>query len=199
MLKASDQVSLQVRDYIVQLEAHLAEVHRQSQRMIERQSKLGLSMSEFGASMMALGKFESGTLAQKFTKLGERADSLSGASQVRLFTAYSSADTGQCWSLCLCALSLCFVRCCNCRYKTAWCEVLCHLDCICQRIHLFLHVCLQKQSEQLMTTFEAPLKEFVRAVKSAKSVMTDRSTALGLLQQVRPSRLMVHKHILTDF
>lgn len=114
---------IKVRDYIVQLEAHLAEVHRQSQRMIERQSKLGLSMSEFGASMVALGKFESGTLAQKFTKLGERADSLSGASQ--------------------------------------------------------------KQSEQLMTTFEAPLKEFVRAVKSAKSVMTDRSTALGLLQQAR--------------
>ena len=43
---------------------------------------------------------------------------------------------------------------------------------------------LQKQSEQLTSSFEAPLKEFVRAVKSAKSVMTDRSTALGLLQQV---------------
>ena len=99
MLKASDQVALQVRDYIMQLEAHLAEVHRQSQRMIERQSKLGLSMSEFGASMVTLGKFESGTLAQKFTKLGERADSLSGASQVRLFTAHSSAGTGPCWSL----------------------------------------------------------------------------------------------------
>ena len=72
-------------------------------------------MSEFGASMVALGKFESGTLAQKFTKLGERADSLSGASQVGLFTTHSSAGTGYCWSLaslylCLCALSLCFVR-----------------------------------------------------------------------------------------
>lgn len=43
---------------------------------------------------------------------------------------------------------------------------------------------LQKQSEQLVNSFEAPLKEFVRAVKSAKSVITDRSTALGLLQQV---------------
>ena len=95
----------------MQLEAHLAEVHRQSQRMIERQSKLGLSMSEFGASMVTLGKFESGTLAQKFTKLGERADSLSGASQVRLFTTHSSAGTGCCWSLeslylCSCALML---------------------------------------------------------------------------------------------
>ena len=35
-----------------------------------------------------------------------------------------------------------------------------------------------------MNSFEVPLKEFVRAVKSAKSVITDRSTALGLLQQV---------------
>ena len=47
-----------------------------------------------------------------------------------------------------------------------------------------LAMALQKQSEQLVSSFEAPLKEFVRAVKSAKSVMTDRSTALGLLQQV---------------
>ena len=74
----------QVRDYVVQLEAHLAEVHRQSQRLIERQSKMGSSMSDFGASMVALGRFESGTLAQKFTKLGERADTLSGACQVSL-------------------------------------------------------------------------------------------------------------------
>ena len=45
-------------------------------------------------------------------------------------------------------------------------------------------IAMQKQSENLLNSFEAPLKEFVRAVKSAKSVMTDRSTALGLLQQV---------------
>ena len=55
---------MQVREYVVQLENHLAEVHRQSQRLIERQSKLGSSMSEFGASMVALGKFESGSLAR---------------------------------------------------------------------------------------------------------------------------------------
>lgn len=45
-------------------------------------------------------------------------------------------------------------------------------------------VYVQKQSEQLVNSFEAPLKEFVRAVKSAKSVISDRSTALALLQQV---------------
>ena len=67
---------------MVQLEAHLAEVHRQSQRLIERQSKLGSTLSDFGTSMVALGRFESGTLAQKFTELGEKADTLSGACQV---------------------------------------------------------------------------------------------------------------------
>ena len=52
-----------------------------------------------------------------------------------------------------------------------------------EKLHSWL-VWLQKQAEQLISSFEAPLKEFVRAVKSAKSVMSDRSTALGLLQQV---------------
>ena len=33
--------------------------------------------------MVALGKFESGTLAQKFSKLGDRCDSLSSSAQVR--------------------------------------------------------------------------------------------------------------------
>ena len=60
----------------------LAEVHRQSQRLIERQSKLGNSMSDFAASMVELGKFESGSLAHKFQQLGARADSLAAATQV---------------------------------------------------------------------------------------------------------------------
>lgn len=33
--------------------------------------------------------------------------------------------------------------------------------------------------------FEAPFKEFVRMVRSAKAVMSDRSAALTVLQQVR--------------
>lgn len=81
-LRSASTWRLQVREYVVQLETHLAEVHRQAQRLIERQGKLGSSMSEFGASMVALGKFESGSLAYKFQKLGERADTLAAASQV---------------------------------------------------------------------------------------------------------------------
>ena len=95
----------QVRDYVVQLEAHLAEVHRQSQRLIERQSKLGSSMSDFGASMVALGRFESGTLAQKFTKLGERADTLSGACQVsHRQTPWPFSTVDCCYRTCQCQL-----------------------------------------------------------------------------------------------
>ncbi len=209
----------------MQLEAHLAEVHRQSQRMIERQSKLGLSMSEFGASMVALGKFESGTLAQKFTKLGERADSLSGASQVRLFTTHASALNQVHSFKCTHSSALIQKHSFKCRHRTLLESVYVSVRCLCAlcavaaagsrqhdvehfvcwiafasvRTHLFLYVWLQKQSEQLMTTFEAPLKEFVRAVKSAKSVMTDRSSALGLLQQVRAPGLIVDKHILANF
>ena len=41
------QFAMQVRDYVTQLEDHLAEVHRQSQRLIERQSKMGSSLSDF--------------------------------------------------------------------------------------------------------------------------------------------------------
>ena len=67
---------------MIQLEVKLAEVHRQSQRLIERQSKLGNSMSDFGASMVELGKFESGSLAQKFQQLGARADGLAATTQV---------------------------------------------------------------------------------------------------------------------
>ena len=43
---------------------------------------------------------------------------------------------------------------------------------------------LQEQAEELLSSFEAPLKEFVRLVKSAKNVMADRSSALQAMHQV---------------
>ena len=43
---------------------------------------------------------------------------------------------------------------------------------------------MQVQTDALNTSFEAPLKEFVRMVKSAKGVMADRSAALQTLHQV---------------
>ena len=74
---------LQVREYMFQLEAHLAEAHRQAQRLIKQQGLLGASLSEFGTSMVSLGKFEQGRLADNFINLGEKAESLARSSQVR--------------------------------------------------------------------------------------------------------------------
>jgi len=72
----------QVRDYMFQLEAHLSEAHRQAQRLIRQQANLGGALAEFGESMLGLGKFESGPLADGFSNLGEKADTLARASQV---------------------------------------------------------------------------------------------------------------------
>ncbi len=46
---------MQVRDYVNQLEGHLAEAHRQSARLIKRQAELGQAVQEFGKAMEALG------------------------------------------------------------------------------------------------------------------------------------------------
>ena len=54
----------------------------------------------------------------------------------------------------------------------------------CLRAALFCMTCRGTRTSWRLN-FEAPLKEFVRMVKSAKSVMQDRSTALTTLQQVR--------------
>lgn len=44
---------------------------------------------------------------------------------------------------------------------------------------------VQEHADSLIFSFEAPLKEYVRMVKSAKSVMADRSLALSTLQSAR--------------
>ena len=43
----------------------------------------------------------------------------------------------------------------------------------------------QEHADSLTFSFEAPLKEYTRMVKSAKAVMADRSLALGTLQSAR--------------
>ena len=49
---------------------------------------------------------------------------------------------------------------------------------------LYATFVLQEQADALLVSFEAPLKEFVRLVKSAKAVMNDRSNALHAVHQV---------------
>ena len=90
----------QVREYMFQLEGHLAEAHRQAQRLIRQQGSLGASLAEFGASMVGLGKFEQGAVADGFLNLGEKAESLARSSQVgggttpRMSHAHSSVGHG---------------------------------------------------------------------------------------------------------
>ncbi len=45
----------QVREYIYQLEAHLADVQKQAARLIRKQDALAATLNDFGASMIALG------------------------------------------------------------------------------------------------------------------------------------------------
>ncbi len=66
-----------------QLEGHLAEAHRQAQRLIRQQGSLGASLAEFGGSMLSLGKFEQGSVADGFISLGEKAEALASSSRVR--------------------------------------------------------------------------------------------------------------------
>ena len=44
---------------------------------------------------------------------------------------------------------------------------------------------MQRQSEELANSFEAPLKEAVRAVKACQAVMADRAQALQAVQSAR--------------
>ena len=74
--------NLQVKDYILELESHMAETHRQASKLIKRQGELGLSLGEFGSSLMVLGKFEQSALADHFVNIGEKSQKLAKQSQV---------------------------------------------------------------------------------------------------------------------
>jgi len=74
---------MQVKEYILQLEAHLAETHRQAQRLIRKQTELGASLGDFGSSLLGLGKFEQPPLADQFLSMGEKSAVLARNSQVR--------------------------------------------------------------------------------------------------------------------
>lgn len=86
-------VAAQVKDYVLQLEALMAEVHRQAQRLIKRQSELGSSLGDLGGSLLSLGKFEQPPLADQFISIGEKSATLARTSQARL------AVRSDCWAL----------------------------------------------------------------------------------------------------
>lgn len=88
-----DPEYIKVREYINQLEAHLAEAHRQSARLIKRQAELGQAVQEWGKAMESLGmqpfvyhpcstmlsctgRFEDGAIADGCMHLSEKSDCL---------------------------------------------------------------------------------------------------------------------------
>ncbi|CAD7702434.1 unnamed protein product [Ostreobium quekettii] len=72
---------LKVREYLVHLESHLIEAHRQSARLIRKQGELGIAVGEFGQAAEKLGKFEEGSLQDAFVHLGNHAGDLSTVSR----------------------------------------------------------------------------------------------------------------------
>lgn len=182
-----------------QLEVHLSEAHRQAQRLIRQQGSLGSSLAEFGTAMVSLGKFEQGHLADGFINLGEKASSLAHSSQVQhaasslvdpclptpMHSRSGMADNAPpgLRSLVLCPF---FHEMCRWHLTSlGWSE---------QQSHGWLRgvaecewdwCVAQEHADSLTFSFEAPLKEYTRMVKSAKAVMADRSLALGTLQSAR--------------
>lgn len=53
------------------------------------------------------------------------------------------------------------------------------------QVSLRMRAGLQRQADELGASFEAPLRESVRAVKAVQAVMADRNTALAAVQQAR--------------
>mmetsp|Transcript_2580 Transcript_2580/g.7693 ORF Transcript_2580/g.7693 Transcript_2580/m.7693 type:complete len:429 (+) Transcript_2580:371-1657(+) len=114
---------LKVREYIYQLEAHLSDVQKQASRLIRKQEALAATLHDFGSSMIALSKFETGSLAAGFKTMGDKTESLVRDAHEHNYT--------------------------------------------------------------LTQTLDAPLKEFVRLVQSAKATMADRGAALAAAQAAR--------------
>ena len=72
----------QVRDYMTALEGHLAEAHKQAQRLLKRQAELGSALAEFGAAMAGVGAFDSAPLDQAFQGLSARSAAVATLCQV---------------------------------------------------------------------------------------------------------------------
>jgi sorting nexin-1/2 len=78
-----DPEYLRIKEYIVSLESHLLEAHRQAQRLVRKEQDLGASMAEFGQAAERLGKFQQGSLPDAFAQLAYRANQIANATRER--------------------------------------------------------------------------------------------------------------------
>ncbi|XP_011077843.1 sorting nexin 1 [Sesamum indicum] len=66
-----------LKNYIFQLEDHLAEAQKHAYRLVKRHRELGLSLSEFGKAVKLLGDCEGNALGKAFSELGAKSEILS--------------------------------------------------------------------------------------------------------------------------
>eukprot|EP00252_Welwitschia_mirabilis_P019420 TRINITY_DN4493_c0_g2_i3.p1 TRINITY_DN4493_c0_g2~~TRINITY_DN4493_c0_g2_i3.p1 ORF type:complete len:297 (+),score=58.36 TRINITY_DN4493_c0_g2_i3:118-1008(+) len=65
------------KNYINELEDHLAEVQKQAYRLVKRHKELGQSLVDFGKAIKLLGACEGGSLEKAFSELGAQSELLS--------------------------------------------------------------------------------------------------------------------------
>eukprot|EP00879_Flechtneria_rotunda_P002248 GHRR01002436.1.p1 GENE.GHRR01002436.1~~GHRR01002436.1.p1 ORF type:complete len:478 (+),score=184.33 GHRR01002436.1:327-1760(+) len=76
---AEDPEYIKVRDYLVALESHLAEAHRQAARLTSKEAELGEATLEFGQALERLGRLEEGNVSEAFSQFSSRASELVAA------------------------------------------------------------------------------------------------------------------------
>lgn len=86
-----------MREYILQMEQHVTELHKNSVRFIKRLSDMSSSLAEFGASMENLGKFEPDSVAANFKRVAEKTERLAQQGQVRPKASFCSGSVQSIW------------------------------------------------------------------------------------------------------
>ncbi|KAH0737064.1 hypothetical protein KY290_035769 [Solanum tuberosum] len=66
-----------MKNYIFELEDHLAEAQKHAYRLVKRHRELGESLSEFGKAVKLLGTCDDDALGKAFSELGEKAEIIS--------------------------------------------------------------------------------------------------------------------------
>eukprot|EP00798_Chlamydomonas_sp_ICE-L_P004914 gene4914-34680_t len=145
-----------VRDYINGLEAHLGETTRQAGRLVKKEADLSLALSEFGSAAQLLNFIKS-VQRLKAGRLVKKEADLSSASSEFGNTAQLLGKFDDSAS------------------RSAF-------DVLCAHAQQVSAASRQRAAE-MANTFEAPLKEMTRTVKSVQHTMADRAAALSFQVQ----------------
>ncbi|KAI4348944.1 hypothetical protein L6164_009604 [Bauhinia variegata] len=76
-VEESDPEYEKMKQYIFELENHLAEAQKQAYHLVKRHRELGQSLSDFGKAVKLLGTCEGNALGKAFSELGTKSEALS--------------------------------------------------------------------------------------------------------------------------